>query len=136
MAGTLDSDGSHIGLLIMANLYTLAPQFIEEGRLCWLRSPLWIVKEGNKEKYYFTDEEMNAARPSLPSSVEIQRNKGLGSLSVDQAKTSMFSEEFQRLDILKPSKEAIELLIDLMGDDVMPRKDYIFNKIDFSTIRE
>jgi DNA gyrase subunit B len=63
-----DSDGSHIGLLIMANLYTLAPQFIEEGRLCWLRSPLWIVKEGNKEKYYFTDEEMDAARPSLPSS--------------------------------------------------------------------
>lgn len=136
MTDTLDSDGSHIGLLIMANLYTLAPQFIEEGRLCWLRSPLWIVKEGNKEKYYFTDEEMDAARPSLPSSADIQRNKGLGSLSVEQAKTSMFSEEFQRLDILKPSKEAIELLIDLMGDDVMPRKDYIFNKIDFSTIRE
>lgn len=39
-----DSDGAHIALLIMAALHYLAPKFIEEGRLCWLRSPLYIVK--------------------------------------------------------------------------------------------
>ena len=30
-----DSDGYHIGLLIMAALQYLAPEFIREGRLCW-----------------------------------------------------------------------------------------------------
>ena len=39
-----DSDGYHIGLLIMAALHYLCPQFIKEGRLLWLRSPLYIVK--------------------------------------------------------------------------------------------
>ena len=69
-----DSDGSHIGLLIMAALHYLAPKFIEEGRLCWLRSPLYIVKNGKKESYYFTDEEFNAVRGKVKG--EVQRNKG------------------------------------------------------------
>jgi DNA gyrase/topoisomerase IV subunit B len=64
----------HIGLLVMSVLRYLAPQFLEEGRLCWLRSPLYIVKNGKKESYYFTDEEMNAARSSITG--EVQRNKG------------------------------------------------------------
>lgn len=69
-----DSDGYHIGLLLMAALQYLAPQFIEEGRLGWLRSPLYIVKNGKTENYYFTDEEMDAARGHI--SGVIQRNKG------------------------------------------------------------
>lgn len=66
--------GYHIGLLLMAALQYLAPQFIEEGRLGWLRSPLYIVKNGKNETYYFTDEEMDAARGRI--SGVIQRNKG------------------------------------------------------------
>lgn len=69
-----DSDGYHIGLLLMAALQYLAPQFIEEGRLGWLRSPLYIVKNGKNETYYFTDEEMDAARGHISGIV--QRNKG------------------------------------------------------------
>ena len=60
-----DSDGAHIGLLIMAALVYLAPQFIREGRLCWLRSPLYIVDNNGKESYYFTDEEFNAVRKTI-----------------------------------------------------------------------
>ena len=56
------SDGYSIGLLIMCALYKLAPEFIQEGRLYWLRSPLYIVKNGKKESYYFTDEEFNDAQ--------------------------------------------------------------------------
>jgi DNA gyrase subunit B len=120
----------------MANLYKLAPQFIEEGRLCWLRSPLWIVKEGKTESYYFTDAEMDEARKTIPSKAEIQRNKGLGSLTVEQAARSMFSASHQRLDVIKSSPTALELLEALMGEDIEPRREYVFNNIDFSTIRE
>lgn len=129
-----DSDGGHIGLLIMAALHYLAPQFINEGRLCWLRSPLYIVKNGKKESYYFTDEEFNKVRNSVKG--EVQRNKGLGALNPKQARTSMFTEEYQRLDTLSPSPEANLLLEELMGIDVEPRREFVFNKIDFSIIRE
>lgn len=129
-----DSDGSHIGLLIMAALHYLAPKFIEEGRLCWLRSPLYIVKNGKKESYYFTDEEFNAVRGKVKG--EVQRNKGLGALSPEQAHISMFTDEYQRLDVLEWSPDAIQLLEQLMGEDVEPRRQFVFNEIDFSQVRE
>ena len=126
--------GYHIGLLIMAALQYLAPQFIEEGRLCWLRSPLYIVKNGKKESYYFTDEEFNAVRNKVKG--EIIRMKGLGGLSPDQAHASMFTPEYQRMDVLEIDDEARALLYALMGPNVEPRRDYVFSNIDFSTIRE
>lgn len=126
-----DSDGYHIGLLIMAALRYLAPQFLEEGRLCWLRSPLYIVKNGKSESYYFTDEEFNKAKVKG----EVTRAKGLGALSETQARNSMFSEN-QRMDVLEPTEEAIYLLEDLMGKDVEPRTEFIFKNVDFSEIRE
>lgn len=128
-----DSDGFHIGLLIMAALDYIAPEFLKEGRLCWLRSPLYIVKNKGKETYYFTDEEMNKVRSTMKG--EIQRNKGLGSLSAEQARNSMFGES-QRMDVIEPTPEAIALLEDLMGVDVEPRRKFIFKNVDFSEIKE
>ena len=129
-----DSDGAHIGLLIMAALAYLAPQFIREGRLCWLRSPLYIVDNKGKETYYFTDEEFNAVRKTIKGVVT--RAKGLGELPAETARASMFSPEFQRMDIMNYDEKAITLLYNLMGEDTAPRKEFIMNKIDFSLIRE
>ena len=128
-----DSDGYHIGLLIATALQHFCPEFIEEQRLCWLRSPLYIVKTKQGEQYYFTDEEMNSVRGKITG--EVQRNKGLGSLSADQAKASMFGEN-QRMDILNPTEEAINLLKALMGSSGAARKEFVFNEIDFSEVRE
>lgn len=129
-----DSDGAHIGLLIMAALVYLAPQFIREGRLCWLRSPLYIVDNNGKESYYFTDEEFNAVRKTIKGVVT--RAKGLGELPAETARASMFTPEFQRMDVMDYNEKAITLLYNLMGEDVLPRKEFIMNKIDFSVIRE
>lgn len=128
-----DSDGAHIALLIMAALQHFCPQFIAEKRLCWLRSPLYIVKNKGKEFYFFNDQEMNAVRGKIEG--EVQRNKGLGSLSAKQARNSMFGES-QHMDVLVSSEKAITLLEQLMGNDINLRKDYIFNNIDFSEVRE
>lgn len=129
-----DSDGGHIALLIMAALYKLAPEFIKEGRLCWLRSPLYIITNGKKETYFFTDEEYNKVRHSISGTVT--RAKGLGELSDDTAKNSMFTPEYQRLDILSYSTEGLALLEELMGNHPELRKEYIMNNIDFTTIKE
>lgn len=118
----------------MAAMYYLAPDFIKEGRLCWLRSPLYIVTNGNKRSYYFNDEEMNAARGTIHGT--ITRAKGLGALEPEEAHESMFTEQYQRLDTLEYSEEAMTLLLQLMGPDVAPRKDFIFSKVDFSEVAE
>lgn len=128
------SDGYHIALLVMAALQKLAPEFIQEGRLCWLRSPLYIVKNGKQESYYFTDEEFNQVRGKIKG--EVSREKGLGGLSPERARRSMFTEEYQRLDVLTPTSEATQLLMELMGKDIEPRRKYIFSNIDFGEIRE
>lgn len=129
-----DSDGYHIGLLIMAALTYLAPQFIKEGRLCWLRSPLYIVNNGKQESYYFDDAEFNAVRGKIKG--EVTRAKGLGELPAETARASMFTEQYQRMEAMEYSDEALGLLYDLMGEDVKLRKDFIFNNIDFSEITE
>lgn len=129
-----DSDGFHIALLIMSVLQYLAPQFIQEDRLCWLRSPLYIVKNGKQEQYFFNDQEFDKVRKTIKG--EVNRAKGLGALSVEQAHTSMFTEKYQRLDVLHPTENAIELLYNLMGSDPTLRKEFILNNVDFSEVRE
>ena len=131
-----DSDGYHIGLLIMACLLKLAPQFIEEGRLCWLRSPLYIVEQGKNRSYYFNDEEFDTARKQGKIKGEVHRAKGLGALEAIEAHESMFTPEYQRLDVFKPDQLSFDLLYSLMGKDVEPRTDFIFKNVDFSLIRE
>lgn len=131
-----DSDGYHIGLLIMSALAYLAPEFIKEGRLCWLRAPLYIETNKNKETYYFTDEELNEAKRKNKVKGTISRNKGLGEMDADTARISMFTPEHQRLEVMEYNPNAIDLLYNLMGEDVDSRKDFIMSKIDFSVIRE
>lgn len=129
-----DSDGYHIGLLIMSALQYLAPEFIQEHRLCWLRSPLYIVTNGKKHTYFYSDEEFNKARAKIKG--DVSREKGLGALSATKAKESMFNPGNQRMDVLIPDEYSIQMLYDLMGEDVQPRKDFVFSKIDFSEIKE
>lgn len=129
-----DSDGAHIGLLIMAALAYLAPDFIKEGRLCWLRSPLYIVDNKGKYSYYFNDNEFNKVRKTTKG--EVTRAKGLGELEPEVARQSMFTNEFQRMDVMEWNESAIDLLYDLMGEEVKPRKDFIMNKVNFSEVRE
>ena len=130
-----DSDGYNIGLLIATALQHFCPEFIQEGRLCWLRSPLYILKDKKKETYYFSDSELTAAREKGKLVGELQRNKGLGSLSAAQARESMFGDK-QHMDVLKPDDISVGLLEKLMGTSVTFRKQYIFDNIDFAEVRE
>ena len=131
-----DSDGYHIGLLIMACLTKLAPQFITEKRLCWLRTPLFIVEKGKTRSYYFNDVEFEEAKKKGLVSGVVHRAKGLGALEAEEAHESMFTEKYQRLEILTPDEDSFSLIQNLMGSNVEPRTNFMFNKIDFSQIHE
>ena len=131
-----DSDGYHIGLLIMAALTYLAPEFIKEGRLCWLRAPLHIANDKGKETYYFTDDELEEAKKKKQVKGNLTRNKGLGEMDPETARASMFSPEHQRLEVMEYTPDAIDLLYKLMSEDVEPRRNFIMKNIDFSKVRE
>ena len=53
-----DDDGCHIACLIITMLYKLAPEFLKEGRLCWLHAPLFKVTSGKTTKFFYTEEDM------------------------------------------------------------------------------
>lgn len=123
-----DFDGSHISLLLMTMLQVLAPQFIKDNRLFWLRAPICKVETKTKTYYYYNDAEFK----NHPKG-NITFFKGLGQMTDEDLKHSMFDEEWQHLEPIEYSEEGIETLIDLMSEEVEPRKDFVFNNIDFST---
>ena len=112
----------------MAMLQVLAPQFIKDNRLFWLRAPICKVEAKTKTYYYYNDAEFK----NHPKG-NITFFKGLGQMTDEDLKHSMFDEEWQHLEPIEYSEEGIETLIDLMSEKVEPRKDFVFNNIDFST---
>lgn len=122
-----DFDGSHIGLLLMAMLQVLAPQFLKENRLFWLRAPTCKVETKAKTYYYYNEEEFR----NHPKG-NITFFKGLGQMTDEDLKNSMFNKEWQHLEPITYSAEGIQTLLELMSEDVEPRKEFVFNNIDFS----
>ena len=122
-----DFDGSHIGLLLMSMLQVLAPQFLQENRLFWLRAPICKVETKNKTYFYYNDEEFKTHPKG-----NITFFKGLGQMTDEDLKASMFNDEWQHLEPITYSEEGIETLLSLMSEEVEPRKDFVYNNIDFS----
>lgn len=123
--------------MILANLWRLCPQLIKEGRVYWLRSPLFIEQDKNKKpiSWYYTDEDFNKVRGTLKGSVK--RIKGLGLLNEYDLKATLFSTNGgQVMDKIEYSDEGARVLCELMGTDIEPRKEFVMNRIDFSDYGE
>lgn len=120
-----DSDGSHIGLLVMAILQKLAPEIIKENRLYWLRAPIYKVTNGKKVSFYYSEEEFENHEKG-----EIIKYKGLGQMNEEDLRNSLFNEKWQHLEQITATDEGIQVLTSLMGEDVTPRKEFV-QKIDF-----
>ena len=127
IASDSDFDGSHIGLLILAMTHIICPNFLTENRIYWLRAPIYKVETRNKNYYYYSEEEF-IKHPNG----NIIKYKGLGQMSDNDLKESMFSDEWQRLEPISFSEEGLNDLIKLMGPKVDYRKEFVYNNIDFS----
>lgn len=124
-----DDDGMHIACLIITLLYKLAPDYLREGRLCWLHAPLFKVQKGKETHYYYTEEQLAEGIKGKQT-----RFKGLGEMKDEDAK-SMFGPE-QWLETLSWDESAAMDIELLMGKDSTPRKEFIFNNIDFEKYGE
>lgn len=121
-----DFDGSHIGLLVMAIIQKLCPEFIQEGRLYWLKAPVCKLESKGKTYYYYNEEEVENRKESG----EMTFFKGIGQMQKKDLQESLFSPANQHLEQLTPTENGVEALLELMGEDVEPRKDYV-QRIDF-----
>lgn len=123
-----DSDGLNIACLLTTFFYVCMPKFIQEGRLYWMKAPLY-TKPGS---YIFTEEEWAKVRDKK----NYKRNKGLGEMLPQEVEDSLFGKDKHWVQ-LKPSNWTIfsKLIEDLMGKDVETRRQYLFDKVDFENIK-
>ena len=135
IATDADVDGYAIMCLIATMFYVLMPKFIEEGRLCWLRAPLYRLSKGNKRVFAYDDAELAELRKKYPD-WEQGRNKGLGEMNSEDMEASMMSKTDRRLEVLTISdaEAAAESLKMLMGPNVDDRRDFLFENVDFNII--
>ena len=135
IATDADVDGFSIMCLISTLFWVLMPKFIEEGRLCWLRAPLYKIEKGNKKLFAYNDDELIQIRKGREN-WEITRAKGLGELSAEDMEQSMLHPTERRLEILTINdiEAAAESIQMLMGEEVEGRKEFLFENVDFSVI--
>lgn len=131
-----DPDGKNILCLLVVMFYVLMPKFIEEGRLCWLKAPLYRLTKGEKAIFAYTKEELPLLQKKYPG-WEQGYNKGLGEMSTQNMKDTMFHPQNRRLEILTIDdvEEAYQTLNILMGDNVEERKKFLFENVDFNVLR-
>ena len=135
IATDADVDGYAIMCLIATMFYVLMPKFIEEGRLCWLRAPLYRLSKGNKRVFAYDDAELAELRKKYPD-WEQGHNKGLGEMTSEDMEASMMNKTDRHLEVLTIGdvEAAAESLKMLMGPDVDDRRDFLFENVDFSII--
>ena len=130
-----DADGYNIMCLIATMFYVLMPDFIKEGRLCWLRAPLYKLENGNQNLFAYNDEELVKIRKGHEKWT-MTRAKGLGELGANDMERSMLHPTERRVEVLtvKDIQAAGEMLNMLMGNDVDPRREFLFENVDFSVL--
>lgn len=135
IATDADVDGYSIMCLISTMFYVLMPKFIEEGRLCWLRAPLYKLSKGKEKAFAYNDEELENLKKTHKNWTQT-RNKGLGEMNADDMEKSMMNKNDRRLEVLTihDAVMAEESIGMLMGTDVASRKKFLFDNVDFSKI--
>lgn len=124
-----DVDGSHIRILLMTFFYRFMRPLVEEGHLYIAQPPLFRLTYQGHHYYAFDDAELDDIKSHLPNNARyaLQRYKGLGEMDPEQLdETTMDKDHRRMLQVtIEDLQDANDALIDLMGENVEPRKEYI-----------
>ncbi|MGX7141364.1 DNA topoisomerase (ATP-hydrolyzing) subunit B [Facklamia languida] len=123
-----DVDGAHIRTLLLTLIFRYMRPLLEAGYVYIALPPLYKIKQGKKEWYLDTDEELRTWQDENPDArYSLQRYKGLGEMNHDQLWETTMNPANRRMQRVKieDAEQADRIMEMLMGEEVEPRRDFI-----------
>lgn len=127
-----DVDGSHITTLILTFFFRYMRELIEKGYVYIAAPPLYLMRQGNKKIYCWSDDERDKILAEWKQTgdkrnIHIQRYKGLGEMNAEQLWETTMNPETRILNrvTIENAAEADRVFSMLMGEDVPPRRQFI-----------
>ena len=134
-----DVDGSHIATLLLTFFYRHLRTVVDNGYLYLALPPLYKIQIGKEISYAYTEEEKDSIVAKVISSklkVNLQRYKGLGEMNPQQLwETTMdpAKRTLKKIEVADAQK-AEETFAMLMGEEVLPRKNFIQTHAKFANL--
>ncbi len=125
-----DVDGAHISTLLLTLFYRFMPDLIFEGHVYIAMPPLYkAMPSKGAEEYLYDDKALEKYRKTHKGPFTLQRYKGLGEMDAEQLWETTLDPERRMLKQveIEDARRASEITELLMGTDVPPRKQFIYN---------